>query len=139
MNSLAVLESWIAHKLLTSTVITTNVGDRVWLGESEEVNGGFFVLYSHVSAVPLYTLGTKRNLSNCFYDIVAWKSGRDAVELKTVANEIDNLFCEIRAEEYQGYEFSSHTHRELSFVDQSDLSVTWRRLGGTYRIVANQI
>lgn len=139
MNSLAVLESWIISKLLASTTITNAISGRIYLGEAPEQAGDSFVLYSYVDSRTFYTYATKRNLSESFYDIVGWKKGPDTASVKTLANEIDTLFSEVRAEVFQGYEFSSQTQREISFVDQSDKSETWRRLGGTYRIIANKL
>lgn len=138
MNSLTVIESWIASKMLANATIFGLVGQNIFLGEAEE-GPELFVVFRYVDSRPMYTLGVKRAVSDNYYDIVVWQKGTNTLDAKTIANEIDDIFSDIKVEAYQGFEMSSQTERQLSLVDQTENGVIYRSLGGTYRIVAVEL
>jgi hypothetical protein len=139
MNSLTVIESWIASVLLADVTITGLVGDNIFLGEADQKSTSPLIVYNYVDGSPFYTLGTKRDFTVAEYDIRAYQSGYSTATVKSLANQIDELFKAQRNVVYQGYWMHSRTMKELSFVENDEAGTYWRMLGGTYRISATKI
>lgn len=142
MNPLSIIESWIASEMLNDPQMQALVGNRIYFGSAEQEAGGLYVLCSYVDSEPFYNLGTKRNHAWGWYDIVAWQSGQQTLQMKQTANRLDELFSNFRNRTFtqngETYRFYSRSTRLISRKDITEPPLVWRGMGGTYKVSATK-
>lgn len=137
-NEIKLSKSWIAEKILAETVITDVIGSgndaKLFYEQADQDSDDDYVIIRYVDNSIRGKLGHRRHGVSCIFDIVAYQKNGTA-NMKTVADQLDDMFSFYANEIFQTYYFTSEIEGLISNEERGvkDKDI-WYSQGGTYRI-----
>jgi hypothetical protein len=137
--NVAKTDKWIVHKLSSDTVLQPLVFGVYGYTLPQGVTFPL-INFSLLSSTDVPGSGSNRVLSNVRYIIKVISRDNLSVAVIQADRRIDEIFQNVKAENFEGYSFTARREQTLSFEEKTgDADIIFRHIGAIYKFQVSKL